>query len=155
MDLASSFVLVGAAHIAAKQNYIKYPAGKSKYETAGIIVFATLMCTLSLEIVVTSIQGITAADHDLSFSFVSIICVGVALGTKLLLFLYCRLLTQFPTAKILAQDHRNDLLLNSTGILFGLLADYFAWWIDPFGAILIAILILWSWSMTGKGCLPN
>ena len=52
MDLMSTIVLVIASRAALKENYLSYPTGKSRYETAGIIVFATLMSTLSIQLIV-------------------------------------------------------------------------------------------------------
>jgi divalent metal cation (Fe/Co/Zn/Cd) transporter len=62
--------------------------------------------------------------------------------------LYCSALSRYPTAKIFSQDHRNDIALNSFGIALSLLGQYVIWWADPLGAIIIAGLILRSWSET-------
>jgi divalent metal cation (Fe/Co/Zn/Cd) transporter len=51
-------------------------------------------------------------------------------------------------SRILAQDHFNDIMLNILGIVLTVLGVRVAWWIDPAGAILIALLILRSWSTT-------
>lgn len=151
MDLASAVVLMIAQHYAAQENDLLYPTGKARYETAGIIVFATLMATLSIQIVVTSIQGFLAGQADIEFGTIAISCVTIAIGTKFILYMYCSALSQYSSARILAQDHRNDILVNSTGIVFGLIAKYYAWWVDPIGAILIAMIILRSWTLTGQG----
>jgi Cation efflux family len=81
MDLASTGVMLYAARMAAQQNYLQYPTGKTRYETAGIIVFATLMSTLSIQIVITAIETFISGESQLNFGTVSIICVSVALGT--------------------------------------------------------------------------
>ena len=150
MDLASATVLVYTNRLASQDEYLVYPTGKSRFETAGIIVFATLMATLSIQIVVTSCERFAAGQSDIDFGPISISLVGVALLTKIMLYFYCKALSHYPSAKILAQDHRNDIIFNSTGIVFGLLAKYFAWWIDPTAALLIAALIFRSWASTGK-----
>lgn len=130
---------------------MQYPTGKSRYETVGIIVFSTLMATLSIQLVVTSIERFVSGDSNIEFPPLAIICVGIALLTKICLWIYCSALKQYPFAKILAQDHKNDIILNTTGISFGLLAKYTLWWIDPLAGVLIAILIFRSWATTGRG----
>lgn len=67
---------------------------------------------------------------------------------KVCLYIYCRAHSSLPSVKILAQDHFNDVVFNSFGVTFSILATKFLWWLDPVGAILIAIFILRSWSAT-------
>ena len=52
MDLGSNLVLIIANHAASKKNLEKYPTGKRKFETAGIIVFSCIMGALSVELIV-------------------------------------------------------------------------------------------------------
>src|SRR6185312_11860846 len=104
----------------------------------------------SIELIVTAGQTFVSGESDIQFDALSIALVATALFTKVLLYLYCRALTQYPSAMIFAQDHFNDVCLNSTGIIFGLLAKHFAWWIDPTAAIIIALLIFRSWATTGS-----
>lgn len=53
----------------------------------------------------------------------------------------------------LAEDHRNDILSNATAIACGIGASFSrkVWWIDPAGAILISLYIIWSWAVICKG----
>ncbi|KAI8911893.1 cation efflux family-domain-containing protein [Gorgonomyces haynaldii] len=150
MDLASSVVMLYTEYLIRRSNHLKYPTGSQKYETAGIIVFSTLMATLSIQLIVTAVQTFISGETEIKFDAISIALVSTALVTKALLFVYCRALSKYPTAAILAQDHSNDIILNSTGIVFGLLAKYYAWWIDPTAAVIIALLIFRSWATTGS-----
>nr|KAJ3422942.1 hypothetical protein HK105_005444 [Polyrhizophydium stewartii] len=150
MDIASNGVLVFANRIASSGNNLKYPSGKTRYETAGIIVFATLMSTLSLQLIIESIRSLANSSHSIELGAMSISFVGAAIGLKFLLMLFCMTLSKYPSARILAQDHRNDLALNLTGILFGLLGQHVRWYIDPIGGIVIALMILRSWAGAAK-----
>jgi hypothetical protein len=49
---------------------------------------------------------------------------------------------------VLAQDHRNDILVNSLGLLTGILGSRLAGWVDPIGCIVIALIIMRSWIST-------
>jgi divalent metal cation (Fe/Co/Zn/Cd) transporter len=53
----------------------------------------------------------------------------------------------------LAQDHRNDLLVNSLGLTTGIIGSRVANWVDPVGSIIIALIILRSWVSTMFGML--
>jgi cation diffusion facilitator family transporter len=57
-----------------------------------------------------------------------------------------------PTLQALAQDHLNDALSNSVaaGALGLALYSNKLWFVDPVGAILISLYIIYSWFSTGK-----
>ncbi len=42
-------------------------------------------------------------------------------------------------------DHRNDIVVNLFGLIMSIVGDRFVWYLDPVGAICIALLILFSW----------
>lgn len=42
-------------------------------------------------------------------------------------------------------DHRNDIAVNIFGLVMSIVGDRFVWYLDPIGAICIALLILFSW----------
>jgi divalent metal cation (Fe/Co/Zn/Cd) transporter len=56
-----------------------------------------------------------------------------------------------PTIEALAQDHFNDALSNSVAavaLLFAL-KDPNLWFLDPIGAVIISVYIIYSWYQTG------
>ncbi|CAG8646735.1 16063_t:CDS:2 [Funneliformis caledonium] len=148
MDLLSNSILLFAGRIANDKNILQYPTGKSRMETAGIIVFSSLMCTVSIELIIEAIKALIGHERKLDINPLAFACIAVALGTKFILFIYCFFQRNFPIARILGQDHRNDLMINSFGLTMSLLSGYLTWWIDPIGAIIIALLILRSWTTT-------
>jgi len=148
MDLLSNSILLFAGRAANVKNILQYPTGKSRMETAGIIVFSSLMSTVSIELIVEAIRTLIGKERTLDIHPLAIACVGFALGAKFILFLYCFSQRKFPTARILALDHRNDLFVNSIGLTMSLLSGYIKWWMDPAGAIIVALLIFKSWTTT-------
>ena len=46
------------------------------------------------------------------------------------------------------QDHFFDVVTNVVGLAAALLADKFFWWIDPTGAIILALYTMINWSQT-------
>ncbi|KAJ1650374.1 hypothetical protein IWQ61_008810 [Dispira simplex] len=164
MDLLSSVILLVTSWVMATKNHVKYPTGKARFETGGIIVFASLMATLSIELVAESIKTLVSGEHYQNVTIVSIATIVVALVSKFTLFIYCRALGKYPSARVLAQDHFNDLVVNGFGLIMCLLGAHVKWWIDPAGGILVACIIFRSWSSTalehvmlivGKSADPN
>ncbi|KAJ3028159.1 UNVERIFIED_CONTAM: hypothetical protein HDU68_002351 [Siphonaria sp. JEL0065] len=148
MDLASNVVLVFANVSASKTNAQKYPAGTKRFETAAIVVFSCIMGALSIELIIEAAKALVAGDHTTDLNVLNLSCIGVAICTKFFLFLYCFALRKYPTAMILAQDHRNDIILNVAGIVLSLVGQKVVWYMDPLGGILIASWILVNWGQT-------
>jgi divalent metal cation (Fe/Co/Zn/Cd) transporter len=104
----------------------KFPSGKARIETAGNIVFCFLMTAVSLVIIVQSIRDLVeGSDTKISkFHLPSVIAVAVAFTTKFVLFMYCYALrNKYSQIRILWEDHRNDLIINATGLCFSLLGS--------------------------------
>jgi hypothetical protein len=78
------------------------------------------MCAVNMVVAVESLRAIAGhgpADPDTNTFFTpAISAVGAALGIKVLLFLYCfSLRNKDSQIRMLWEDHRNDLFLNSFG----------------------------------------
>ncbi|ORY90535.1 cation efflux family-domain-containing protein [Syncephalastrum racemosum] len=148
MDLLSSIVMMWAARQASRPNPLKYPAGKARLETAGIMIFSVFMSCVAIFLIIESAQKLAEHDSSPDLTILSIALVSTALAVKFCLFLYCSSLSQFSTAKVFAQDHRNDILVNALGLVTGILGSRLAGWVDPLGSIIIALIILKSWTST-------
>lgn len=78
---------------------------------------------------------------NLKFTLVNYIIIGVAVGTKFLLWLWCRTIRNSISARTLAADHINDVIMNGCGTIFAVTGYYSIeeWglmkggWIDPMG----------------------
>ena len=70
---------------------------------------------------------------------------------KFCLWIYCRRYKQ-PIVQALAQDHINDVGSNIVALIALIIASYNSdlSWLDPVGAIVISLWIIWSWYQTGK-----
>ncbi|EFA77681.1 putative cation efflux pump [Heterostelium album PN500] len=147
MDLLSGFILFMTARARKKRNYFEYPTGKSRMEPVGIIIFAALMSTVSINLIIEgSTSLIKQNDKELSLGIIPIAFVGLSIVCKIVMYLYCRVLTHSSSAMILATDHRNDITVNSFGIGMAILGTYVKWWLDPVGALIVALIILRSWT---------
>lgn len=84
--------------------------------------------------------------------FLEWVSIGILIGdlaVKAGLFFYCiRYAKITPIARVLSQDHRNDLLLNSVAIGAAALGAFVWGPLDPIGSILIALWTMYNWSST-------
>ncbi|KAL0576419.1 hypothetical protein V5O48_005555 [Marasmius crinis-equi] len=129
----------------------KYPGGGARLTVIGNIVYSFAMLTVSIILIAFSAQDLAShKDNDTNdFSIPSVVAVGVAFFTKLLLFLYCYSIRNSSSqVQVLWEDHRNDLLINGFGIFTSSAGAKIRWWIDPMGAIILSVVILVSWTIT-------
>ncbi|KAI8562035.1 hypothetical protein RHMOL_Rhmol03G0003800 [Rhododendron molle] len=55
---------------------------------------------------------------------------------------------QTGTLDLLQKDHYFDVVTNMVGLIAAVLGDKFYWWIDPVGAIILAVYTIANWSGT-------
>lgn len=70
------------------------------------------------------------------------------LAPELLKLLLIQLLTCLNFSGITQQDHYFDVVTNVVGLVAAVLGDKFFWWMDPTGAIVLAIYTITNWSGT-------
>ncbi|KAE9576073.1 Metal tolerance protein 7 [Colletotrichum fructicola] len=146
MDLVSSFVMLITSRLAARPSVYKYPVGRTRIETIGIILFCALMTTVAIQLLVESGRALgegKRASEELHI--IPIVIVGVAIFAKGSLMLYCFAYRKYPSVHVFFIDHRNDIVVNSFGLIMSVVGDRFVWYLDPIGAMCIALLILFSW----------
>eukprot|EP01132_Coremiostelium_polycephalum_P006254 gene6254-7788_t len=148
MDLLSGFILFMTDRARKKKNYFEYPTGKSRMEPVGIIIFAALMSTVSINLLIEGGKSLIGGKENskIDLDILSIIFVAIAIACKVLMYLYCRRLTHSSSAMILSVDHRNDITVNSFGMGMAILGHFVVWWLDPVGALIVALIILRSWT---------
>ncbi|OIW25176.1 hypothetical protein CONLIGDRAFT_690943 [Coniochaeta ligniaria NRRL 30616] len=121
MDLVSSFVMLITSKLAARPSVYKYP-------------------------VIESGRTLGGGPHEAEqLHIIPLIFVGVAILAKSTLMVYCFFYRKHPSVHVFFVDHRNDIVVNIFGLVMSIVGDRFVWYLDPIGAILIALLILFSW----------
>ena len=154
LDILSGLVLVVSDVIAKRRNSndsTKYPIGKQRIHTIGFLVFACVMATFTLEIIISAITTLVSGTSSVEFGAWPISILVVTVVLKCILWTMCQTVGKkydSEACKAYAQDHRNDVLSNIVGLCFGLMTDYLAWWLDPTGSILISLYILINWVIT-------
>ncbi|KAF9732023.1 hypothetical protein PMIN06_000194 [Paraphaeosphaeria minitans] len=147
MDLVSSIVMLITSRMAARPSVYKYPVGRTRIETIGIIMFCCLMTTVAIQLIVESGRalGEGASEHE-QLHIIPIVFVGVAILCKGSLCMYCFFLRRYPAVHVFFIDHRNDIIVNAFGLTMSIIGSRVVWYLDPLGAILIGLLILCSWA---------
>ncbi|KAJ7657988.1 CDF-like metal transporter [Mycena rosella] len=149
-DIGSNILLYWLHKKADRLDGNAWPVGGARLETIGNIVYGFLMGSVNFVVIVESVQNLITASTDLKqFHLPSILAVAVALAVKLLLFIYCfSLRKKSSQVLVLWEDHRNDLWINGFGILMSVGGSKLRWWLDPTGAIIIALGVVISWGRT-------
>ncbi|KAK1390970.1 hypothetical protein POM88_019148 [Heracleum sosnowskyi] len=63
------------------------------------------------------------------------------------LWLYCRN-SRNAIVQAYAKDHYFDVVTNVIGLVAAVLGDGLYWWLDPIGAITLAVYTIWNWCGT-------
>ena len=149
-----------------------YPAGASRLEPIGVLTCAALMGMASFEVLKESFETLvfkttTLEDMTMGEGVFSIWSMVAIVFIKLMLLALCQKASHRrrdygsskavmqladPTMEALSQDHWNDSLSNGVAAIALLFALYSPnlWWIDPFGAVVISLYIIYSWYHTGR-----
>ncbi|XP_042520293.1 metal tolerance protein 9-like [Macadamia integrifolia] len=150
LDLLSGFILWFTDHAMRKPNHYGYPIGKKRMQPVGIIVFASVMATLGFQILFESVRELISKSHSSLDPQKEKWMIGIMVSVtvvKFALMIFCRRFKN-EIVRAYAQDHFFDVVTNSTGLVAAVLAARYYWWIDPTGAILIALYTMSTWART-------
>lgn len=151
LDLMAGGIL-WFTHLSMKNiNIYKYPIGKLRVQPVGIIVFAAIMATLGFQVLIEAVRQLIEDKGSTKMSYSQLewlyIIMLSATGVKLALWLYCRT-SRSEIVRAYAKDHYFDVVTNVVGLAAAVLGDKFFWWIDPAGAIALALYTIINWSTT-------
>ncbi|BFG33443.1 hypothetical protein CerSpe_197170 [Prunus speciosa] len=151
LDLMAGGIL-WFTHLAMKNiNIYKYPIGKLRVQPVGIIIFAAIMATLGFQVLIQAVEQLITDDPTEKMSSSQLVWLYVimifATVVKLALWFYCRS-SGNKIVRAYAKDHYFDVVTNVVGLVAAVLANRFYWWLDPAGAILLAVYTIVNWSGT-------
>ncbi|KAK7302022.1 hypothetical protein RJT34_12901 [Clitoria ternatea] len=151
LDLMAGGIL-WFTHLAMKNiNIYQYPIGKLRVQPVGIIIFAAIMATLGFQVLVTALEQLIRNSPSEKMTTEQLIWLYsimiFATVVKLILWLYCRTSSN-KIVRAYADDHHFDVVTNVVGLIAAVLGDKYYWWIDPIGAILLALYTITNWSRT-------
>ncbi|KAF3442667.1 hypothetical protein FNV43_RR16583 [Rhamnella rubrinervis] len=151
LDLMAGGIL-WCTHLSMKSlNIYQYPIGKLRVQPVGIVIFAAVMATLGFQVLVQAVEQLikdTPSEKMTSDQLVWLYTIMLtATGVKLVLWFYCRS-SGNKIVRAYAKDHYFDVVTNIVGLVAAVLGDKFYWWIDPVGAIILAVYTISNWSGT-------
>ncbi|KAL5719561.1 Metal tolerance protein 4 [Ranunculus cassubicifolius] len=151
LDLMAGGIL-WMTHLSMKNiNIYKYPIGKLRVQPVGIIIFAAVMATLGFQVLTQAVEQLIKDEPSDKMNSQQLIWLYVimlsATGIKLCLYLYCRT-SGNQLVRAYSEDHYFDVVTNVVGLVAAVLGDKYYWWIDPVGAIILAIYTIVNWSKT-------
>ncbi|XP_057485366.1 metal tolerance protein 4-like [Actinidia eriantha] len=151
LDLMAGGIL-WFTHLAMKNiNIYKYPIGKLRVQPVGIIIFAAVMATLGFQVLIQAVEQLIKDEPSEKMTLEQLIWLYTimltATAVKLVLWIYCRS-SGNKIVRAYAKDHYFDVVTNVVGLVAAVLGDEFYWWIDPVGAIILAVYTITNWSGT-------
>eukprot|EP00444_Apocalathium_aciculiferum_P009349 CAMPEP_0183390020 /NCGR_PEP_ID=MMETSP0370-20130417/5340_1 /TAXON_ID=268820 /ORGANISM="Peridinium aciculiferum, Strain PAER-2" /LENGTH=466 /DNA_ID=CAMNT_0025569403 /DNA_START=13 /DNA_END=1413 /DNA_ORIENTATION=+ len=166
LDLASGSALSCMAALMRKQEKYKFPVGKTRMEPVGVVVFATLMGSCSLQVLMESAKRLLSPEQvELTTGvWLPVVLVVFVKGA---LFWYGRrvqnvLESRGQTSSALeaqTDDHKNDVLTNALSLVGAFIASTtFAQLVgfsggelmvfDPLAAIAFSLYVIKNWGAT-------
>ncbi|KAK1307799.1 Metal tolerance protein 4 [Acorus calamus] len=151
LDLMAGGIL-WFTHLSMKNiNVYKYPIGKLRVQPVGIVIFAAIMATLGFQVLVQAVEQLIQDEPTKKMNSSQLVWLYTIMLTatvvKLALWLYCRS-SGNSIVRAYAKDHYFDVVTNVVGLAAAVLGDKFYWWIDPAGAIVLAVYTISNWSGT-------
>ncbi|XP_042479383.1 metal tolerance protein 10-like [Macadamia integrifolia] len=150
LDLLSGFILWFTDYSMRNPNQYRYPIGKKRMQPVGIVVFASIMATLGFQILLEAVRQLIEKSQPSLDRKKEKWMIGIMVSVtivKFMLMIFCRRFKN-EIVQAYAQDHFFDVITNSTGLVSAVLAVRYYWWIDPTGAIVIALYTMSTWART-------
>ncbi|RDW92467.1 cation diffusion facilitator-like protein [Coleophoma crateriformis] len=132
----------------------KFPVGRRRLEPLGILVFSIIMIISFIQILEESVSKLMSKGPHKAASLppIAIGAMAATIGLKGFIWIGCARIKS-TQVQALAQDCKTDVVFNTLSLIFpaiGHAAD--VWWLDPLGAGLLSLFIIYDWAMT---CIEN
>ncbi|MBA0700958.1 hypothetical protein Goari_021934 [Gossypium aridum] len=132
-------------------NIYKYPIRKLQVQPVGIIIFAAVMATLGFQVLIEAVEQLIQDKPSEKMTSQQLVWLYTIMLTasavKIVLWFYCRS-SGSKIVRAYSKDHYFDVVTNLVGLIAAVLGDKFYWWIDPAGAIILALYTITNWSGT-------
>lgn len=132
----------------------RFPVGRRRLEPLGILVFSIIMVISFLQILQESVQKLLP-DQERKAQQLPWVAIGAMAGTVIVKGIIGLGCMRIKTTQVqaLAQDCKTDVYFNTLSLLFPLIgAKANVWWLDPVGAGLLSLFIIYDWAGT---CFEN
>ncbi|KAK6201484.1 putative cation diffusion facilitator [Scheffersomyces amazonensis] len=155
LDFLSTFIIFISNKLSTSKDWKiqhAYPVGRTRLEPLGILVF-------SIIIIISFVQVGQEAFKRLVFSnpsdriaaqigLDSIAIMSITIISKIACWVWCSK-SNSSSVQALAQDAETDIVFNLVSLAMPTIGFYLnIWWLDPLGAVLLSIYIIFGWSKT-------
>lgn len=137
-----------------KRLSVKFPVGRRRLEPMGILVFSIIMIISFVQILQESVTKLLPSSTPKQAASLPWVAIGALAGTVLLKGVIWVGCVRVKTTQVqaLAQDCRTDVVFNTMSLLFPLIGHACnLWWLDPTGAALLSLFIIYDWAETLLG----
>jgi len=128
----------------------RFPVGRRRLEPIGILVFSVIMVASFVQIFQESVTRLLpSGDHSLiSLPVIAIVAMAGNAALKGVIGIGCYPI-KTTQVQALVQDCKTDFYFNLMSLLFPLIGHKFhVWWLDPLGAALLSVYVVFDWSHT-------
>jgi len=132
----------------------KFPVGRKRLEPLGILVFSIIMVISFIQILQESFTKLflSKEHHVASLTPAAIGAMGATIVVKGIIWFVCMPIKS-SQVQALAQDCKTDVFFNTLSLIFPALGIKLnIWWLDPLGAGLLSLFIIYDW---GSTCFEN
>ncbi|MCJ1245278.1 hypothetical protein MMC30_002481 [Trapelia coarctata] len=132
----------------------RFPVGRRRLEPIGILVFSIIMVISFMQVLKESVEKLLPGGEKKAVELPPL-AAGSMLATiivKGIIWFAC-IRVKTTQVQALAQDCKTDVIFNTLSLLFPFIgAKASIWWLDPLGAALLSLFIIYDWSST---CFEN
>jgi len=154
LDLLSQLTLYFTTLSMQKRDLMRYPSGKARMESMGVVIFSVIMGMAAVQLLSSSVMNLLHGGEQVEMSALSITILALVILFQVVGYVVCRAIAVrtggSAAVTAIADDHLNDVLINIIGGVPAIIAAYYRvlWWFDGAGAIALSIYIAARWSKT-------
>lgn len=156
LDLLCTLIVWTTTKLVEKRisalNY-RFPIGRRRLEPIGILVFSVIMVVSFLQVLQESVKKLLpdASREAATLPATAVGAMGATILVKGIIGLICM---RFQTSQVqaLVQDCKTDVYFNTLSLAFPFIGHQAGvWWLDPVGAGLLSLYIIYDWAETCLG----
>lgn len=128
----------------------RFPVGRRRLEPLGILVFSIFMILSFAQILQEAIGKLMPkGEHEIvSLGALAMGAMIATIVVKGIIWFGC-IKIKTTQVQALAQDCQTDVVFNTLSLIFPLVGKQFGiWWLDPLGAAILSVFIIWDWAGT-------
>jgi len=155
VDLVSGVIIWVTSTAITHRDPYEYPRGRTKLEPLAVIFVSIVMGVANIQVIIQAITQIVEKNiaPEVDILTVSILAAGILL--KIAFCFYClREAKRSSSARVLAQDARNDVMTNFVALICAFVGARYWIYADPGGAILVSTWVAFNWFHTAAGQIP-